>query len=87
MNQPLSATGGQRNYALVLSTLAFTLCFAVWTIFSIIGIQIKEDFNLTDTQLGLLMATQGENMSVHLSIIADMSAAKTFSKKLRLLIW
>ncbi|WP_289117449.1 MFS transporter [uncultured Idiomarina sp.] len=57
MNQPLSATGGQRNYALVLSTLAFTLCFAVWTIFSIIGIQIKEDFNLTDTQLGLLMAT------------------------------
>ncbi|MBL4741649.1 MAG: MFS transporter [Idiomarina sp.] len=41
----------------MLSTLAFTLCFAVWTIFSIIGIQIKEDFNLTDTQLGLLMAT------------------------------
>lgn len=57
MNQPLSATGGQRNYALLLSTLAFTLCFAVWTIFSIIGIQIKDDFNLTDTQLGLLMAT------------------------------
>ena len=57
MNKPLSVTGGQRNRALVASTLAFTLCFAVWTIFSIIGIQIKVDFNLTDTQLGLLMAT------------------------------
>ncbi|MAL83655.1 MAG: MFS transporter, partial [Idiomarina sp.] len=57
MNQPLSVTGGQRNRALAISTLAFTLCFAVWTIFSIIGIQIKADFNLTDTQLGLLMAT------------------------------
>src|SRR5690606_29190814 len=43
--------------ALGLSTLAFTLCFAVWTIFSILGLQLKGDFNLTDTQLGLLMAT------------------------------
>ena len=43
MNKPLSVTGGQRNRALVASTLAFTLCFAVWTIFSIIGIQIKVD--------------------------------------------
>ena len=43
--------------ALGLSTFAFTLCFAVWTIFSIIGIKIRQDFGLTDTQLGLLMAT------------------------------
>ncbi|ANI16370.1 MFS transporter [Pseudomonas citronellolis] len=43
--------------ALGLSTLAFTLCFAVWTLFSILGLQIKDEFGLTDTQLGLLMAT------------------------------
>ena len=43
--------------ALGLSTFAFTLCFAVWTIFSIIGIRISEDLGLSDTQLGLLMAT------------------------------
>ncbi|SDN91151.1 nitrate/nitrite transporter [Pseudomonas jinjuensis] len=43
--------------ALGLSTLAFTLCFAVWTLFSILGLQIREEFGLTDTQLGLLMAT------------------------------
>ena len=27
--------------ALAMSTVAFTVCFAVWTIFAIIGIRIK----------------------------------------------
>lgn len=43
--------------ALCLSTFAFTACFAVWTIFSIIGIKIKTDLGLSDTQFGLLVAT------------------------------
>ncbi|MDH5722586.1 MAG: MFS transporter [Alphaproteobacteria bacterium] len=43
--------------ALFLSTFAFTACFAVWTIFSIIGIKIKADLGLNDTQFGLLVAT------------------------------
>lgn len=47
----------EQHRALGLSTLAFTLCFAVWTIFSILGLQLKEEFGLSDTQLGLLMAT------------------------------
>ena len=41
--------------ALVLSTVAFTVCFAVWTIFSIIGVALKTDLGLTDTQFGLLI--------------------------------
>ena len=43
--------------ALWLSTIAFTVCFAVWTIFAIIGIQIKADLGLSDTQFGLLVGT------------------------------
>ncbi len=43
--------------ALWLSTIAFTVCFAVWTIFAIIGIQIKNDLGLSDTQFGLLVGT------------------------------
>ena len=43
--------------ALGLSTFAFTVCFAVWTIFSIIGVKIKGDLGLNDTQFGLLVAT------------------------------
>ena len=47
--------GAQR--ALWISTLAFTLCFAVWTIFSIIGIKIKQQLGLSETQFGLLIGT------------------------------
>jgi len=46
-----------QNKVLGMSTLAFTVCFAVWTIFSIIGVQIKEDLGLSDTQFGLLVGT------------------------------
>ncbi|WP_307748942.1 NarK family nitrate/nitrite MFS transporter [Sphingobium sp. DEHP117] len=40
-----------------LSTFAFTVCFAVWTIFAIIGIKIKSELGLNDTQFGLLVGT------------------------------
>ncbi|WP_071675170.1 MFS transporter [Nioella nitratireducens] len=43
--------------ALGLSTFAFTVCFAVWTIFSIIGVRIKQELGLNDTEFGLLVAT------------------------------
>lgn len=48
---------GQQYGALGLSTLAFTICFAVWTIFSIIGVKIKQDLGLSETQFGILVAT------------------------------
>ncbi len=48
---------GDQNRALWLSTIAFTVCFAVWTIFAIIGIQIKQDLGLSETQFGLLVGT------------------------------
>ena len=50
-------TPAQQNRILGMSTLAFTVCFAVWTIFSIIGVQIKQDLGLSDTQFGLLAGT------------------------------
>jgi NNP family nitrate/nitrite transporter-like MFS transporter len=37
--------------------IAFTVCFAVWTIFSIIGIQIKQDLGSAKPQFGLLVGT------------------------------
>ncbi|POF27744.1 nitrate/nitrite transporter [Roseibium marinum] len=46
-----------QNRALGLSTIAFTACFAVWTIFSIIGVAIKAELGLNDTEFGLLVAT------------------------------
>ena len=50
-------SSGQQTKSLAVSTIAFTICFAVWTVFSIIGIKIKQNLGLSDTQFGLLVAT------------------------------
>ena len=54
-----AATAGDNasRQALTMSTIAFTVCFAVWTIFSIIGVRIKEEMGLSDTAFGLLVGT------------------------------
>ncbi len=48
---------GERTRALAASTTAFTVCFAVWSIFSIIGVGIKQQLGLDDTEFGLLVGT------------------------------
>ncbi|MER8373228.1 nitrate/nitrite transporter [Mesorhizobium sp. M1406] len=60
MTANLPAAPSQDNasrQALMMSTIAFTVCFAVWTIFSIIGIRIKTELGLNETQFGLLVGT------------------------------
>lgn len=52
-SQPISSEAPNR--ALWISTVAFTICFAVWTIFSIIGIRIKQELNLNESEFGLLV--------------------------------
>ncbi|WP_064696096.1 MFS transporter [Rhizobium aegyptiacum] len=53
--QPMSASEPAK--ALWISTVAFTLCFAVWTIFAIIGIRIKQELGLNEAEFGLLIGT------------------------------
>ena len=38
------------------STTAFTVCFMVWMMFAVIGIPIKENLGLNETQFGVLVA-------------------------------
>lgn len=74
MSDPAQVTGGQQQRALWLSTFAFTTCFAVWMIFSIIGIQIKQQLGLNETQFGLLIATpvlSGSMLRIFLGVWAD----------------
>jgi NNP family nitrate/nitrite transporter-like MFS transporter len=69
-----NVTGGEQRQALTASTLAFTVCFAVWTIFSIIGLKIKTDLGLNDTQFGILVATPiltGSLSRIFLGVWAD----------------
>ncbi|MGO4558122.1 MFS transporter [Mesorhizobium sp. 2RAF21] len=42
---------------LLVSTWAFTVCFAVWMMFGVTGIPIREELGLDATQFGLLTAT------------------------------
>ncbi|MEZ5776969.1 MAG: MFS transporter [Paracoccaceae bacterium] len=57
MLQGMHVSKGEQNRALALSTIAFTVCFAVWTIFSIIGVAIKKELSLSEFEFGLLVAT------------------------------
>ena len=42
---------------LASSTVAFTICFAVWMMFAVIGIPIKATLGLNETEFGILIAT------------------------------
>ena len=67
-------SGISQKCALSFTTLAFTACFAVWTIFAIIGVQIKQDMGLSDTQFSLLIGTPiltGSLIRLFLGIWAD----------------
>lgn len=41
---------------LASSTLSFTICFAIWMMFAVLGIPIKAMLKLNETQFGLLAA-------------------------------
>ena len=60
--------------ALSMSTLAFAVNFAVWVMFSVIGIKIKAELNLNETEFGLLVATPiltGSLVRLPLGILTD----------------
>lgn len=57
MNRLSDVTPRQRSRALWLSTIAFGVCFAVWVMYSIIGVQLKKELGFSDSAFGLLVAT------------------------------
>jgi NNP family nitrate/nitrite transporter-like MFS transporter len=74
MIDQFDVTEGQRRWALAASTIAFTACFALWTIFSIVGIKVQQELGLNDTELGLLVGTPiltGSVSRLFIGILAD----------------
>ena len=47
----------KQRYVLTMSTVAFTVNFAIWTMFSVIGIDIRQELGLNASQFGLMIAT------------------------------
>jgi NNP family nitrate/nitrite transporter-like MFS transporter len=57
-----------------MNTLAFAVNFAVWVMFSVIGIKIKAELNLNETEFGLLVATPvltGSLVRLPLGVLTD----------------
>ena len=46
----------QQMSVLFMSTLAFTVCFMIWMMFAVIGIPIKQQLGLNETEFGILAA-------------------------------
>ncbi|MFO1363553.1 MAG: MFS transporter [Burkholderiales bacterium] len=57
MEAAATVSPGQRARALALSTVAMAVCFAVWVIFSIIGVELQRELGFSQTAFGLLVAT------------------------------
>ncbi len=65
---------GKGISVLTMNTLAFTVNFAIWTMFSIIGIRIKRELGLNETEFGLLVATPiltGSLIRLPLGVLTD----------------
>jgi NNP family nitrate/nitrite transporter-like MFS transporter len=69
------ATHKQKQISvLTMNTVAFAVNFAVWTMFSVIGIKIKEELGLNNTEFGLLVATPiltGSLVRLPLGLLTD----------------
>ena len=74
MVAPPTPTPRQAWSVLIVSTLAFTVCFMVWMMFGVIGIPLKNTLGLNATEFGLLTATPvltGSLIRVPLGIWTD----------------
>lgn len=64
---------------MVMATIAFTLMFAAWLMFGVLGIPIQQEFGLTDVQLSLISSVaifNGSLWRLPAGIIADRIGGK-----------
>ena len=74
-----SATSAGANRVLTLSTIAFTLMFAVWLMFGILGKPIQAEFGLDNVQLSWISAVavlNGSLWRLPAGILADRFGGK-----------
>ena len=76
---PPAPTPDGAKRVLVMSTLAFTMMFAVWLMFGVLGIPIRDEFGLSDVQLSWLSAVailNGSLWRLPAGILADRFGGK-----------
>ncbi|HET9818866.1 MAG TPA: MFS transporter [Rhodanobacteraceae bacterium] len=71
---------GKAWRVLGVSTFAFVVCFAIWMVFGVIGIPIRDELGLNSTEFGLLTATpvlSGAALRLPLGIWTDRFGGRT----------
>ncbi len=72
-----------------MSTLSFTACFAVWVMFSVIGIPIKNQLGLSQTEFGILAAMpilSGSLIRLPIGVLTDRYGGRPVFFGLMLLV-
>ena len=64
MGPDAESTERGRGRVLTVSTVGFTLMFAVWLMFGVLGIKIRDEFGLSDVQLSWITAVAVLNGSI-----------------------
>ncbi|MFT6899015.1 MAG: NNP family nitrate/nitrite transporter-like MFS transporter [Paraglaciecola sp.] len=78
------------NRALLLATLAFAVNFSVWTLYSVMGIELKTQLSLSATEFGLLLSAPiltGALFRLPIGLLCERySSKKLFTIQMLLLI-
>lgn len=73
---------------LILSTVGFTIAFAVWMMFGVLGIPIRKELGLDSIQMGWLLAAavlSGSVLRLHVGILTDQYGGRVVFAALLLL--
>ena len=76
---PIHETGKGAGRVMAMSTIAFTLMFAVWLMFGILGVPIQKELGLTDVELSWISALavlNGSMWRLPAGIIAEHKACR-----------
>jgi NNP family nitrate/nitrite transporter-like MFS transporter len=80
MDSPVEFDRRKQYTVLTMNTVAFAVNFMVWTMFSIIGVKIKGELDLNETEFGLLVATPiltGSLVRLPLGLLTDRFGGRT----------
>jgi NNP family nitrate/nitrite transporter-like MFS transporter len=74
LGAPVTEVTGDARRVLIVATVTFTICFAVWVMFAIVGLPMRKELGLSDSEFALLVAIPvltGSVLRVPVGIIAD----------------
>lgn len=81
---PVTTRSKQSYMALILATMAFAANFSVWTLYSVMGIELRRQLDLSATEFGMLLSAPiftGAILRMPVGILCERFSCK------RLLIW